>query len=976
MDAGMSGITIGRYHILEQIGEGGMATVYKAFDTRLERDVAVKVIHPVRQHTAKFLKRFEREAKALAQLSHPNIVKILDYGEYEGQPYLVMEYIPGGTLKQKMGIPMAWEQAAELLIPIADALSYAHMQKIVHRDVKPANILITASGQPMLSDFGIAKVLQLEETIDLTGTGVGVGTPEYMSPEQGLGEATDHRADIYSLGVVFYELVTGRKPFRADTPMAVVVKQIHDPLPHPKTFVKGIPTSVERVLFSALVKDPSHRFQEMESFMQALKSLARGGKVSAPRSGMKRKGLIIGGLSVTIVIIVVFGILWGQGIFTSSKQADMSEVSSAKPSTTSIASSTNTQESPSATQQPTETPTFTLEPSATVIAPTAHPIEGGHRWIGKDISGDVDSPIGDIVRAEATYDRINISVVIQLEDIPDNLVIDKGGDDSGHLEFVWAVILDTDNNVDTGGDEWDASTGKIYSGWEKGAWVANALWGDDESTIDVNTYRSWDIHNLMIDEDEMWEYGDEIDYQFNSQDDTLTLIIPLPEIDSNFRIAVKTDVENSHGELVFLEYVGTDDNSVEQETESTVVTQIPVEADSIWGLQDVIGNAESPLADVVKARAILHGETLDIVIELAEVPESLPINQLHIPENGLEYYWGVNIDVDIDGTPDHCIMVSNFDDPNESPENVNLSDDISSWAWVDISNWAGSGGCYLDKGGAEAWFDIDANELYLQASHSDFHSGMQIELVTQIDIGNLNYAIETIHFSWDLNEGANESLPTITPSPTHTKTLTHTPQIPSSTPTATATSATNSPGTILFEDDFSDPQSGWSQYDTEEYLMHYNEGAYQIHLKTNEIFILARPGLNFTDVVIDVHTSKLDGPNDDTQGVICRHQDKDNFYLLEISSDGYFEIMKMKNNTWYTLFDWTEAPLGVINQGNVTNKFRVSCIGNTLTLYINDEMLAQVEDSDFASGDVGFGVSTYEFSGTDILFDDFIVTGP
>ncbi len=270
------GQSLGRYHILEQLGEGGMATVYKAYDTRLERDVAVKIIRTDQFAPAmldRILKRFEREAKALAKLSHPNIVKVLDFGDYEGSPYLVMEYLPGGTLKQRLGRPIPWQEAARLLLPVASALQFAHEQGIVHRDVKPSNILITRSGEPMLSDFGIAKILESEETVSLTGTGVGVGTPEYMSPEQGLGKEIDARADVYSLGIIFYELVTGRKPFTADTPMAVVIKHINDPLPRPTRFVPDLPAGVERVLLRTLAKQPENRYPDMEAFAQALETL-------------------------------------------------------------------------------------------------------------------------------------------------------------------------------------------------------------------------------------------------------------------------------------------------------------------------------------------------------------------------------------------------------------------------------------------------------------------------------------------------------------------------------------------------------------------------------------------------------------------------------------------------------------------------------------------------------------------------------
>jgi len=287
----LSGQSLGRYHILEQLGEGGMAIVYKAYDTRLERDVAIKIIRKgafPADHIERILKRFEREAKALARLSHPNILKIHDYGEHEGSPYLVMEYLPGGTLKQKMGRPIPWKEAIQLLLPIAEALDYAHSQNMIHRDVKPANILLTQRGQPMLTDFGIAKVLDLEETLELTGTSAALGTPEYMAPEQATAKSVDHRADIYSLGVVLYEMVTGRKPFIADTPMAVLIKHATEALPRPTKFAPNLSDEVEKILLKALAKQPENRYQDMGELVSAFKG-ASAGKVPAGKVDRDRK---------------------------------------------------------------------------------------------------------------------------------------------------------------------------------------------------------------------------------------------------------------------------------------------------------------------------------------------------------------------------------------------------------------------------------------------------------------------------------------------------------------------------------------------------------------------------------------------------------------------------------------------------------------------------------------------------------------
>ncbi|MBG0785459.1 MAG: SUMF1/EgtB/PvdO family nonheme iron enzyme [Anaerolineaceae bacterium] len=268
------GQQIDRYRITERLGMGGMAVVYKAYDTRLERDVALKLIRtesiPQDQHERLF-KRFEREAKAQARFKHPHIVAVHDYGEVDNSPYLVMDFISGGTLKERLHSPVDWRQAIRWLIPVAEALAYAHKEGIIHRDVKPANILFDKGDQPILTDFGIAKVLETDETT-LTGTGLGVGTPEYMAPEQWQGK-TSSATDQYALGIVLYELITGRKPYSADTPAAIILMQANEPLQAPSNIVNCIPEAVEKVLYKALARDPQDRYQDMDEFSLALRGL-------------------------------------------------------------------------------------------------------------------------------------------------------------------------------------------------------------------------------------------------------------------------------------------------------------------------------------------------------------------------------------------------------------------------------------------------------------------------------------------------------------------------------------------------------------------------------------------------------------------------------------------------------------------------------------------------------------------------------
>ena len=270
------GKKMGRYELRQVIGEGGMAAVYRAFDTRLERDVAIKLFRRDAFSPAvarRMLKRFDREAKSLARLSHPNIVEVLDYGSFEDSLFLVMKYMPGGTLKEKADNIFPYPEAARLLAPIARALDYAHREGIIHRDVKPANILLTRSGDPMLSDFGIAKIMSDNKSNSLTATNVGVGTPAYMAPEQWVNKVSP-RSDIYALGIIFYEMVTGARPYAADTPAGVAIKQATEPIPDPRRFNLELPDQVVHVILKALARRPDDRFENMGLFAIALEKLA------------------------------------------------------------------------------------------------------------------------------------------------------------------------------------------------------------------------------------------------------------------------------------------------------------------------------------------------------------------------------------------------------------------------------------------------------------------------------------------------------------------------------------------------------------------------------------------------------------------------------------------------------------------------------------------------------------------------------
>jgi ligand-binding sensor domain-containing protein len=264
------GQMLGQYQIVEQIGMGGMATVYKAYQASMDRYVAIKVLPQQLAEDPEFIGRFEQEARTIAKLENQHILPVYDYGEYNGYTYLVMRYIGTGTLKKVVeqgALPLA--AAVNFLTQIADALQYAHDHGVVHRDVKTSNVLIGEGQVCYLTDFGIAKLAA--GSAHFTGTGSVIGTPAYMSPEQCNGLPVDARSDIYSLGIVLYEMLTGALPFEAETPVAVVLKQINEPLPPPRALNPGIPEAVEKVVFRALAKDPDDRYQSAKDFAGALR---------------------------------------------------------------------------------------------------------------------------------------------------------------------------------------------------------------------------------------------------------------------------------------------------------------------------------------------------------------------------------------------------------------------------------------------------------------------------------------------------------------------------------------------------------------------------------------------------------------------------------------------------------------------------------------------------------------------------------
>lgn len=348
---------IGRYEVKNFIGRGGAGQVYKAVDPRVKREVAIKVL-TADSYDQRV--RFQREAEVLAKLEHPNIVPIYDFGEQDGKPYIVMRYISGGTLHHKIqNQPLKYSEILSIFQKVADALDFAHQQGIVHRDIKPANILFDDRDEPLIADFGLSKIFS-------TGPGVSptldkiIGTPHYMSPEQSSGKKLDHLTDIYSLGVILFEIFNGRVPFDAEDSIAIIYKHINEPAPE----MSHLPSEVGEVIHKALAKEPSNRFQEATEMVKALSFAVESLSGESPKIQPKiieRTTAVITRKPIIPIVSLIIAILAIIGFFLIQRD------NTAEPTPLAAVPTVAPSALPTEAAEPTETITPSPEPSPTII---------------------------------------------------------------------------------------------------------------------------------------------------------------------------------------------------------------------------------------------------------------------------------------------------------------------------------------------------------------------------------------------------------------------------------------------------------------------------------------------------------------------------------------------------------------------------------------------------------------------------------
>lgn len=362
---------IGRYQIHGQLGGGGMAVVYRAYDPPFRREVAIKVMASHFLHDPQFRQRFQREAQVIAALQHPAIVPVYDFGEQNGQPYLVMALMQGGSLADRLqGRTMSLAEASYFLERIAPALDLAHQTGIVHRDLKPDNILFDQQDNPYLADFGIAKLIQ-ETSMRLSQTGLVIGTPFYMSPEQARGEKNiDGQSDIYSLGAILFEMLTGQRPYDADTPAGFIYKHIHEPVPNIRAIQPNLPLGAETVIEKAMAKNREERYATASEMAAALKAITEGKASTVPTRSWARQWALWGSVvALLVVVLTTMMLIMSGGGGTDEPKA-----------TTGSDGETNTPESvavaPTSTEEfisPTPMSTKTAVPTETETAISTEP---------------------------------------------------------------------------------------------------------------------------------------------------------------------------------------------------------------------------------------------------------------------------------------------------------------------------------------------------------------------------------------------------------------------------------------------------------------------------------------------------------------------------------------------------------------------------------------------------------------------------
>ncbi len=950
-----------RYEILELLGQGGMSAVYKAYDPNLKREVAVKLIHPHLSTDPEFVRRFEAEAAAVARLSHPNIVDVYDF-DHDSQTYfMVLEYLRGETLQQRLrrlneaDKRMGLEETIKICAQVCEAVDYAHQSGVIHRDLKPANVMLSPEGKAVLMDFGIVKMVGSQQH---TATGTVLGTARYMSPEQVRGDAVDQRSDIYSLGVMLYEMLSGKPPFDAESAMTVMRMHLEEPVPDIRELVPSIPGAMLAILQRALAKFPDQRYQtagDMATDLRAVlaaypternqtltwetppvavpspqaaqpaypvQGVSKGqppapsitpqaAKPAPPPEDMptsppqKKKSfscVVIGGLALLVLLCLA-----AAAVFTlSNLNRRNGEVSvRVQPSTVTVGQEFNVQ--------------------ITIRNPRNAPLQVNALYIPPQLSqaGEVLSVSPEPIDRKPSPNGLQLhynlpipphgekTITFQARAVkPGDYVAMLGVKFGNRIsETPLRVVIQPGATENTGSPPPAAQTTPQLPQTAPSGGIPY------QAVVQIIA-----IVNLDGTLEEGWSGSG-------------TLLTPDGLILTNAHVALSDEYYHVEKLKIAL----------------------------------TINQDEPPQARYY-AEVMQADESLDIaVLRITTDLDGNPVNPQNLPFVPLGDSDKLNLGdaITILGYPGiggETITLTKGEVSGFTAErgrgnrgfiktSATIAGGNSGGLAIDENGYLIGVPTQLGYGGEDQFVDCRV----LADTNGD---GRIDENDNCVPTGGFINALRPINLARPLIEAALRGEVNIaqaeppTPPPSQ--------EVPVS-------------GQVIYEEHFSGSTT-WDEFESDNAKVSVDNGAYYAYVQPENYYAWGNSGRRFEDALITVVAQPTQSVGNADFGVLCRYQDKDNFYALEISEDGYFAIWKQVDGEYVALVDWTTSDL-VPFDGSAVN-IQAACIGNTLALGVNGNILAEAQDDTFSSGDIGLIAGTWDTGGVEIRFDDVIVYAP
>ncbi len=948
-----------RYEITELLGQGGMSAVYKAYDPNLKREVAVKLIHAHLSDDPEFVRRFEAEAAAVARLSHPNIVDVYDF-DHDGSVYfMVLEYLRGETLQQRLrrlneaDRLMPLEEVIGIQSQICEAVDYAHQMGVIHRDLKPANVMISPEGKAVLMDFGIVKIVGEQQH---TATGTVLGTARYMSPEQIRGDAVDRRSDIYSLGVVLYEMLSGRPPFDAESAMTVMRMHLEEPVPDIRDIAPHVPEALLDILNKALAKYPDVRYQTAGDLAADLRAVLAAYPTERSRP------------------------LTGEG--TLSRVAAPPQRGSAPPP-------------PAGTSPPSRRAAIPQKAAPPKKRSSSWLLIGGILFVlflclGAAVLGGL-SLLGNKNTGEITV-SVQPSTVRVGDEFQITVTIKNPRNKPLQLDAVVVPL-----RFARGGSA--QSISPQPKGRQLGENGLRLLY--DTQIPPRGTYTINVQARAALPGDHVLPLGVEFG---ESYQETLIRILVQPAQGSNNsppptqRPVVNTPHAPGEGIL----------------PNDTPLGKIPYEAVvQIIAMVDVDGNLEegwSGSGTILTPDGLIltnaHVALSDKYYRVEALKIALTTSQDKPPEP--RYYAEVlqadeDLDIavlritsDLDGNPVDRAALNLPYAPLGDSDALNLGDPIT------ILGYPGIGGETITlTRGEVSGFTAESgrgNRAFIKTSATIAGGnsgglaangrGQLVGVPTQLGYGGDDQYVDCRILADTNRDGRidenddcvptggfiNALRPVNLAKPLIEAALRGEVNIAGGESAPPPAEEIPASGEVLYEDDFSSPNSGWDASEGDNGSTFYADGAYHIQVDTEKYYVWGNAYQEFGDAIIAVQAQPVKPVGDADFGIICRYQDTDNFYALEISEDGYYAIWKQEDGEFVSLVDWSSSDAIPTDSSPVT--IQAACVSNTLILAVNDTVLAEVQDSTFSHGDIGLLAGTWDTGGVEIQFDNLSVYAP